>query len=506
MSNSETINPKSATPPITIAGGAAAARSHFGAERPLPPEFLGRLAALDIAVVPDAEGTAEASRDWWPLAMIWATEGQVAARAGVVARPTTAYAVQQVHKLCHEFGVPVTPIGGRSGVLGASVPIYGGVLLDTTQMFGITSVDAESGLVEVLPGTFGDHFEEILQRDHGLTVGHWPQSMTLSTVGGWVACRGAGQLSTRYGKIEDLVAGLSVVLADGSLVHTGGYPRAAMGGDLTQLFIGSEGTLGTIVSVTLRARPAPTYAANSAWAFTSFEAGLETMRRAVRRGATPAVLRLYDAIESDRSYSTGPDKHLLLVRDEGEELLVNASLAILSEEVDRAICDGLCAPADAGLVDSWMGHRNDVSALERLIEGGYVVDTMEVSAPWSRLEAIYQSATAAIAAVPGTIVASAHQSHSYLDGGCLYFTFAGKPESADRDRFYLQAWEAGTTAVIEAGGSSSHHHGIGLNRSRFMARANPSSTELAQRIRRALDPNDTCNPGKLGAANQLELG
>lgn len=122
---------------------------------------------------------------------------------------------------------------------------------------GISAVDATSGIVSVLPGTFGDVFEDDLRRSHHLTVGHWPQSMALSTVGGWVACRGAGQYSTRYGKIEDLVVGLDVVLADGTLIHTGGAPRAAHGPDLTQLFVGSEGTLGIIVGVHLRARPLP---------------------------------------------------------------------------------------------------------------------------------------------------------------------------------------------------------------------------------------------------------
>src|SRR2546423_708440 len=108
-------------------------------------------------------------------------------------------------------------------------------------------VDDTSLLVDVRPGTFGDLFEHQLRTDHGLTLGHWPQSMALSTVGGWLACRSAGQYSTRYGKIEDMVVGLEVALADGRLIRTGGgAPRAAMGPDLNQLFVGSEGTLGVI--------------------------------------------------------------------------------------------------------------------------------------------------------------------------------------------------------------------------------------------------------------------
>ncbi len=231
------------TPPIALVGGAADATAHPGAAPAvgLDDALLARLRSVCADVVTDAGATAEASRDWWPLAMIWATEGQVPNRAAAVARPTTVAEVSAVVALCNETGVPLTAAGGRSGVCGSSVPLFGGVVLDLTAMSGIVGVDDTSLVVDVLPGTFGDLFEAELQADHGLTVGHWPQSMTLATVGGWLACRGAGQYSTRYGKIEDIVVGLDVVLADGSLIHTGGQPRQAVGPDLTQLFVGSRG-------------------------------------------------------------------------------------------------------------------------------------------------------------------------------------------------------------------------------------------------------------------------
>ena len=129
------------------------------------------------------------------------------------------------------------------------------MVLDLCALSGIRSVDDVSLVVDVAPGTFGDRFEDELRTSHGLTCGHFPQSMTLSTVGGWLACRGAGQLSTRYGKIEDMVVGLDVVLADGRTLHTGGFPAAATGPDLTQLFVGSEGTLGIITGARLQGAP-----------------------------------------------------------------------------------------------------------------------------------------------------------------------------------------------------------------------------------------------------------
>jgi alkyldihydroxyacetonephosphate synthase len=315
--------------------------------------------------------------------------------------------------------------------------------------------------------------------------------MALSTVGGWLACRSAGQLSTRYGKIEDMVAGLAVVLADGTRVRTGGFPRAAAGPDLTQLFVGSEGTLGVITSARLRCHPVPPHEGRAAFAFPSFDEGNDACRRILRRGATPAVLRLYDATEGDRSYGTG-DRAVLLVLDEGDAALVDAVLAVVAEE---------CAGAerlDVGLVEQWMGHRNDVSALEGLTRKGFVVDTMEVSGPWSALPRIYAEGVAALLGVEGMLVASAHQSHSYLDGACLYFTFAGRPPEDERERLYVAAWDAATRAVLAAGGSLSHHHGVGLNRSRFLPEALGEGFGVLQGVKAALDPAGVLNPGKLG--------
>ena len=481
------------TTPIEFSAPAGDVSERLGGTRvSVDAELLRTLetTGAEVLVAPDA--TAEAGRDWWPLAMIWALEAQTPARAGAVVRPADAGQVAAVLAACNAAKVPVTPAAGRSGVCGASVPVHGGVVLDLTAMSGIVGIDRESMVLDVLPGTFGTWLEDTLRNEHGVTVGHWPQSIDLSTVGGWLACRGAGQLSTRYGKIEDMVVGLDVVLADGRHITTGGAPRAAVGPDLNQLFVGSEGTLGVITGARLRLHPKPETDRRAAYAFPSFGAALDACRRIIHRGARPAVLRLYDAIESDRTYKTGPDDHLLLVLDEGDPMIVDATLNIVAEECKEA------ALADIALVEQWLGHRNDTSALQALISRDYVVDTMEIVAPWSRCNGIYEAATAALRAVPGTLVASAHQSHAYPDGACLYFTFAGQPARDARESFYRAAWEAGTRAVLAHGGALSHHHGIGLNRSRFVRDALGPAFDVLVATKQALDPNGILNPGKLG--------
>jgi len=480
------------TSPIAFGGGDGVTAHLAAPAVEVPPPVFDRLRGACATVDTDLAARGEASRDWWPLAMVWALEAQVPALATVVCRPTTVEEVRAVLAVCGEARLPVTPAAGRSGVCGGSVPVHGGVVLDLCGLTGIVSVDRDSMVLDVRAGTFGDVLEDELRSDHGVTIGHWPQSVELSTVGGWLACRSAGQYSTRYGKIEDIVHGLDVVLASGEVVRTGGAPRAAVGPDLTQLFVGSEGTLGVITGARLRVHPTPPAERRAAFGFPSFAAGLDACRRILQRGATPAVVRLYDDVEGGRNFGTDPGVHPLLVLDEADPALVDAVMAVVAEECRAA------AVLDPALVAQWLEHRNDVSALEALISRGYVVDTMEIAARWRDLPGIYDAALAALQRVDGTLAASAHQSHSYPDGACLYFTFAGQPASDGREDYYRAAWDAATRAVVAGGGALSHHHGVGLNRARFVAEALGAGFDVLAAVKHALDPHGILNPGKLG--------
>ncbi len=480
----------SPTPPIELTGSAP----HL--ETPtvdISDELVARLAS-GCEVVTDPAVVAESSRDWWPLALHWSLRGQVPQLAGLLARPSDVEQVAHVLTTCNEARVPVTVSGGRSGVCGAAVPVFGGVVLDVTSLAGVVAVDEVSGVVEVLAGTFGPDLEDVIRSGYGLTIGHFPQSFDIATVGGWVASRGAGQYSTRYGKIEHMVVGLEAVFADGTVVTTGGAPAAATGPDLTQLLLGSEGTLGVITRVWLRAHPVPEYEQRRAASFATFSDGIEACRRVMRRGATPAVLRLYDADESARGRGGDGDRCTLIVLDEGDEHIVDATMAIVDESV--AAVGGV--PAPTSLVDEWLEHRNDTTALQALTRKGFVVDTMEIAAPWSRLDEIFEHARAALMAVPHARAATCHLSHSYRDGACLYFTFAATPPADEIEASYIALWDAGQRAVLAHGGNLSHHHGVGINRGRFVADALGSSFGVLSTIKAALDPNGIMNPGKLG--------
>jgi alkyldihydroxyacetonephosphate synthase len=287
-------------------------------------------------------------------------------------------------------------------------------------------------------------------------------------------------------------------LADGRVVRTEGHgPRAATGPNLTQLFVGSEGTLCVITEARLRIHPLPAAQGRRAFGFSTFGEGLSACRKILRRGATPAVLRLYDEVESDRNFAQ-PGTNVLVVLDETDPALLAGTLAVVDAECSA---DAGARGLDVALVEHWLDHRNDVSALAPLWRAGVIVDTAEVSGPWAVLPGLFEDVVASLTAIEGTLAASAHQSHAYTDGACLYFTFAGKGPEGDAEwgeRYYRQAWDTVTEATLAHGAAISHHHGIGLNRSRFLPRALGSGFGVLVTLKNALDPRGILNPGKLG--------
>ncbi len=454
-----------------------------------PAGLLAELAEARIPIETGARERAEHARDWWPPAIPEAAAGRVERWPGAVARPRTSEEVAAVLAACGRHRVPVTPQGGRSGVVHGAVAPAGGLALELTALDHVLEVDPVSQLVRVEAGVFGPDLERALE-PHGLTAGHFPQSFEISTVGGWVSCRGAGQYSTRYGKIEERVRGLRVALIDGRLVELGARgPHPATGPDLVGLFVGAEGTLGVITEVTLALSRRARHDAFAARLFPTFDEGLEACRRVVQRGARPAVLRLYDETESRRTF--GLEGCALVVLDEGDEGLVEATLEVVGEE---------CAGAerlDEAVVAAWLERRNDVSALAPLWRSGVVVDTIETVAPWAALGALARDVRAVLEAVPGMLVASVHESHAYEDGACLYFTFAGRLEG-DARAFHRAAWDAALGALVAAGAAVSHHHGVGRQRVEHLVRSMGPAHELLTGLKALLDPEGLLNPGVLG--------
>jgi alkyldihydroxyacetonephosphate synthase len=238
------------------------------------------------------------SRDMWPRALLGYREGEpVTPRPDVVVWPENVREVVAAVKLAREHKIPIVPYGGGSGVCGGAMPVRGGITIDTKRMQALRSIHGDDMICDVEAGLNGERFERELAR-RGFTFGHFPSSIYCSTVGGWVATRAAGQLSTKYGKVEDRVAGLSVVTGRGELIETDGPNRALRGPSWNQILLGSEGTLGVITSARLRVSPAPQLRVFRGFEIDSVEAGAHAIRRVLQKGLRPAVVRLYDELDT----------------------------------------------------------------------------------------------------------------------------------------------------------------------------------------------------------------
>jgi alkyldihydroxyacetonephosphate synthase len=480
------------------------------------------------------------ARDLWPRGLIGVAGGDPAPHPpDAVVWPSSTEEVSEIVKMAARVGTPIVPFGAGSGVCGGTVPIRGGLVVDLKRMHQLLSLDAEAGAAAFEAGAIGEHVEHELNR-RGWTMGHFPSSIMCSTFGGWLAARSAGQLSTKYGKIEDMVRRLTFVDGRGE-IHELDDPQ------LVQLVVGSEGTLGLITRATVTVHPRAEAQAYRGWAFSRVAAGCEAIRRLLQKGFRPCVVRLYDELDSflhrsekdkgdhaaegagleDFVRSLAPEsgiaqwkKHaiaaalsrpslinklastllpyaqsgcLLIVGFEGERALVDAEAAAAAAEMERAGGRDL----GPGPGERWLKHRYAVSfRMSKVFDAGAFVDTMEVATSWDRLLELYRAVREAISPLAFIM---AHFSHAYADGCSIYFTFAARGSTRwDAERRYDDIWRAGLAAAHQAGATISHHHGVGLSKAPFMPEEHGEAMAIYRGLKDVFDPANIMNPGKMG--------
>jgi alkyldihydroxyacetonephosphate synthase len=447
------------------------------------------------AVLTDGASIDARRHDYWVQSHLARRLGRLGEPPVCVVRPRRTAEVSATLSVASAHGVPVVPFGAGSGVCGGVLPPAASIVLDLSAMDRILEVNETALTVKVQAGKRGDAFEREL-RERGYSMGNFPQSIALSTVGGWVATRASGQFSTRYGSMEDMLVGFEAVLASGEIVRLRPAARRSTGPDLCGLVLGSEGTLAVLTELDLRIHPQPEHTRLGAYEFPDMRRGLDAARRVMRAGWRPAVLRLYDEVESARHFAThlAGGGCLLIVLCEGPRAGVEAEAVAVA---DLAGASGGEPRGEAPVAD-WLAHRNEVPSWDRLFDQGIIADTLEVTAPWDRADQIYGEVTAALRGVPGLVLASAHSSHSYLQGTCLYVTLVLRPESlAAGEALYERCWEAAMEATLAAGGSISHHHGVGRVRRRWLRAELGSAFALLPMLKAALDPKGILNPGVL---------
>lgn len=458
-------------------------------------EALVRAIGAD-KVASDAAALNARRYDQWAIKHLRDWRGETMAAPGWVVRPGSVDDVRRVVMLAAELSVPLVPFGLGSGVCGGIEPGADAILLDMSAMNAVRFIDDRDLLAGFDAGLNGLEAEQAVAA-RGLTIGHWPQSIAISSVGGWVSTRASGQFSTAYGNIEDIVHSIEAVMPDGALVTLGKAVRAAAGPDLRHLLMGAEGTMGVITGVTLSLREKPAHRGYGIYYADDMAAGFEAQRRIVRADWRPPVMRQYDGREVRRLFREHErgGKAMLLMVHEGPQARVEAELAAIAGIVGAA---GL-EPGDPAAAQAWIERRNHVPTWRDMFERGYVADTVEVSGRWSEIGAIYDGAIAALNAVPGVINASAHSSHVYRSGINLYFSFAATFEdSARMEPAYFACWRAIMEATAEHGGGIAHHHGAGRLRKPYLHHdLGEAGVSLLRGLKSCLDPKGIMNPGNL---------
>jgi alkyldihydroxyacetonephosphate synthase len=458
--------------------------------------------------------------------LLYLRAGKFDACPDAVVYPESAEEAFNLLRWANHVGAAIVPYGGGSSVVGG-VTATGSELVvaaDMTRMSKLISVDKVSMLATAEGGIYGVELERQLQAQ-GFTLGHYPQSFEYSTLGGWIAARGAGQQSNRYGKAEKWLAHAELATPRG-LWQTEGFPASAAGPNLNQIIAGSEGTLGLITRATFRIHHKPAYKDYRTFLMPSFEAGADAIRSIVQAEIPVATLRLSDADETyffqafaKAGTPTAPKDAIqaaalklmgvgtrpcaLIMGHEGERGFVHQNV-LAAKRIVRSFGG---ASVGAGPAKRWYDGRFHGPYLrDPLMDKGLGVDTLETSTYWSNIPRLYGAVrTALIEACTehsgvkqGRGIVMAHISHSYPDGASLYFTFIFPRDLGDDIGQWRKIKKAASDAIARNGGTISHHHGVGEDHAAWMlAEKGSLGLEVLRAVKRTLDPKGVMNPGKM---------
>ncbi|MGP3956536.1 FAD-binding oxidoreductase [Nonomuraea sp. 3N208] len=439
-----------------------------------------------------------------------------------VVLPGSHEEVAALLRLCTTERIAVVPFGGGTSVVGglqASRAGFAGVIaLDLGRLDRLRSVDTESMVAEFEPGVRAPDAERLLAA-HGLTLGHVPQSFEYATLGGFAAARSSGQASAGYGRFDDMVVGLTVATPSGDL-ELGRAPKSAAGPDLRQLLLGSEGVFGVITSLRLRVRRAPAERLYERWRFASFAEGSAALRAIAQEGPLPVVLRLSDENETmvglakPESIEPGGEAGCLAIvgyegwpatgRDvaDGWAGAVEAGRGIplpaRREAVARVLARMGGEPVGEVPGEEWERGRFSAPYLrDALLAAGATVETLETAGFWADLPRLYDAVRLALLGELGSSLVMCHISHVYETGASLYFTVVTAQDD-DPVAQWERAKAAVSAAIVEAGGTITHHHGVGRDhRDAYAAEIGPVGVAILEAVKSRLDPAGILNPGVL---------
>jgi len=449
-------------------------------------------------------------------------QGVATAVPDLVVHPRHKDDVIQIVRYCTQEKIPVVPYGAGSGVVIGTRADHGGItLVMRTHMNRVLSVSERNQTARVQPGLMGPDFEAALNdapsvfgTSRAFTCGYFPQSFELASVGGWIAALGTGQASTYYGDAYDLVISQEYVTPAG-VIRTKDVPASATGPKVNDILKGSEGTFGVLVELTLKIfRHQPENTQRFAFMLPSWDASVEMARDIVQgEFGMPAILRISDPEETERGlalkgFDTGPANAFLTARGfkPGQRCLCVATAEgekgfakhVASQAKRIARSHGGMSLTGYATKQWEHGRYSDALIREDILDFGMVIDTLETSVTWDNVMQVYQGVRGFVKSRPGTVCMT-HASHFYPQGTNLYFILILRPEDADEyARFRAQIIDR----IVEVGGSTSHHHGVGNLFAPWLEEyLGSAEMDVLRALKAHFDPDGIMNPG-----NTLGLG
>jgi alkyldihydroxyacetonephosphate synthase len=495
---------------VDLPAAALDALKHLGIQHPAEPAAVtpasegGELSAVQLAFLTSVVGSQYVLLDVdsrWAHTRGYSTTDLLRFRAGdtsdmpdAVVYPASHDEVQALLTGAAEHDLAVVPYAGGTSVVGGLAPSRRFVTVDLRRLDQLADLDEISRTATLQAGVRGPAAEALLA-DRGYTLGHFPQSYEGASIGGYAAARSSGQSSAGYGRFDQMVVGLTLATPRGT-IEFGRAPMSAAGPDLRQFVLGSEGAFGIITSVVVRIRPRPTERHFEGWQFENFDAGLTAVRRLAQDGPLPTVLRLSDEVETAVNLA---DPDVLGGSAGGVQAIIG-----FDGPYNQATADVLTAAGGTNLGtgpgETWRVGRYRAPYLrDPLLDEGALVETLETATFWSRIPALKAAVTEALT---GTLSATpplvlCHISHVYETGASLYFTVVCA-QGADPVAQWRIAKAAANRAIADAGGTISHHHGVGTDhRAAYAAEIGPLAVEALQAVKKVLDPSNIMNPGIL---------
>jgi alkyldihydroxyacetonephosphate synthase len=398
------------------------------------------------------------------------------------------------------------------------------ISVDLGRLNQVIDIDEDSGLARIQAGAQGPDLEEQLGA-RGWVLGHYPDSFTHSTLGGWVATRSSGMQSDKYGDISDIARGMRVVMP-GKVLQLRPLPSTSTGPSVREMVLGSEGRLGVITEVTVQVHRIPELRVILGYLFPSWEAGLAAMQEISTSDAHPSITRVSDAKETAFTFATRKkssrisisslvSKGLMKVLERRGWNLDEVCLSFIGYEGGKAhvarqkkIVKDIVGKHGGILVGKGPGELYDQKKFDTpyirdfLLDRGAIGDVSDTAAPWSKLLPLYRNVIAAAEKVYAQLGVAGwimcHLSHSYHSGACLYFTFAFKHDGVDPLGQYEPLKNAIQQAFVDSGGTLSHHHAVGTEHAAWLEQdISAPGVHMIDGLFTAMDPGRNFNPGKI---------